>query len=54
MTSSQVLFGTDFPPGGTSAEVARTIADLRMFSAADLAAIDRGNAIRLLPRFAAA
>ncbi len=47
---AQVLFGTDFPPGGTSAELSRTLADLRMYSDADLRAIGRDNAIRLLPR----
>lgn len=47
---SQVLFGTDFPPGGTSLDVAKTIAELGLFSAADLRAIDRENAIALLPR----
>jgi len=49
--ATQIVFGTDFPPGGTSAAVARTLADLGMFSAADLRAIDRENAVRLLPRF---
>ena len=47
---SQVLFGTDFPPGGTSAEYVKALAELKMFSAADLRAIDRDNAVRLLPR----
>ena len=28
---SQVLFGTDFPPGGTSLDVAKTIAGLGLF-----------------------
>jgi 6-methylsalicylate decarboxylase len=50
VTTAQVLFGTDFPPGGASADVARTLAALRMFSEADLRAIDRDNAVRLLPR----
>jgi predicted TIM-barrel fold metal-dependent hydrolase len=47
---SQVLFGTDFPPGGTSAEYVRALAEMKMFSAQDLRAIDRDNALRLLPR----
>ena len=47
---SQVLFGTDFPPGGTSAEYVKALAELKLFSAADLRAIDRDNAVRLLPR----
>ena len=49
--ATQILFGTDFPPGGTSAAVAKTIADLGLFSDADVRAIDRDNAVRLLPRF---
>jgi predicted TIM-barrel fold metal-dependent hydrolase len=49
---SQIVFGTDFPPGGTSAGVARALAETRLFNDADLRAIDRGNAITLLPRFA--
>jgi hypothetical protein len=50
VTTAQVLFGTDFPPGGTSADVARALATLRMFSETDRRAIDRDNAVRLLPR----
>ena len=52
VSSSQVLFGTDFPFLTASA----TAADLRetgLFSAADLAAIDRGNAARLMPKYKA-
>ena len=49
---SQIVFGTDFPPGGSSAAVAKALADVGMFSAADLQAIGRDNAVRLLPRFA--
>ena len=47
----QIVFGTDFPPGGTSAAVAKTLAELGVFSESDLRAIDRENAVRLLPRF---
>jgi predicted TIM-barrel fold metal-dependent hydrolase len=47
---SQVLFGTDFPPGGTSLAVAESLAKIG-FSKSDLRAIDRDNAVRLLPRF---
>jgi predicted TIM-barrel fold metal-dependent hydrolase len=47
---SQVLFGTDFPPGGTSAEYVKALAEMKMFSPADLRAIDRDNALGLLPR----
>ena len=49
---SQIVFGTDFPPGGSSASVAKALADVGMFSTADLQAIGRDNAVRLLPRFA--
>jgi predicted TIM-barrel fold metal-dependent hydrolase len=50
VTTAQVLFGTDFPPGGASLDVARTLSELRLFSESDLRAIDRDNAVRLLPR----
>jgi len=48
--ATQILFGTDFPPGGTSLDVAKALANLRLFTEADLRAIDRDNAVRLLPR----
>ncbi|HXJ77252.1 MAG TPA: amidohydrolase family protein [Candidatus Methylomirabilis sp.] len=48
---SQVLFGTDFP-FRTSVDHVRGLADYG-FSAADLQAIERGNAVRLLPRLKA-
>ena len=48
---TQILFGTDFPPGGTSAAVAKALRDTGLFSESDLRGIDRGNASRLLPRF---
>ena len=50
VTTSQVLFGTDFPPGGTSAEYAKALSAIGMFSENDLRAIDRENARMLLPR----
>jgi 6-methylsalicylate decarboxylase len=50
--ATQIVFGTDFPPGGTSAAVARTLREIGMFSEADLRAIDRDNAVRLVPRLA--
>ena len=53
VTPAQILFGTDFPPGGSSREVAQLLADLRMFDASALRAIDRENAVRLLPRLKA-
>jgi 6-methylsalicylate decarboxylase len=51
---SQILFGTDFPPGGTNLAVAQTLAALGLFDGAALRAIERDNAIRLLPRLGAA
>ena len=51
--TSHVLFGTDFPPGGTNLAVARAVADLGFFSDGDLRAIERDNAVRLLPRLKA-
>jgi len=44
--ASAILFGTDFPPGGTRQEVARKLAELGIF---DQRSIDRDNA-KLLPR----
>jgi predicted TIM-barrel fold metal-dependent hydrolase len=49
---SQIVFGTDFPPGGSSSSVATALADTALFSAAELQAIGRDNAVRLLPRLA--
>jgi predicted TIM-barrel fold metal-dependent hydrolase len=51
VASTQIVFGTDFPPGGTSDAVARALADTGLFSDRDLRGIDRENAVRLLPRF---
>ena len=50
VTSSQVLFGTDFPPGGSSLEITRALADVGVFSGSTLRAVERDNAVRLLPR----
>jgi len=50
VTTAQVLFGTDFPPGGASLDLARTLTELKVFSEGDRRAIDRDNAVRLLPR----
>jgi predicted TIM-barrel fold metal-dependent hydrolase len=47
VATSQILFGTDFPYR-TSADHAKGLAEFG-FSAADLEAIDHGNALRLLP-----
>ena len=48
---SQVMFGTDFP-FRTSTDHVKGLTDYG-FSASDLRAIDRDNALRLLPRFRA-
>jgi len=54
VASDHVMFGTDFPPGGTSAEVAKELAALGLgLSEADMRNIDRDNAVRLLPRLQA-
>ncbi len=51
--ANHIMFGTDFPPGGTMAEYAQRLRDLDTFSEADLRLIERENAVRLLPRMAA-
>jgi predicted TIM-barrel fold metal-dependent hydrolase len=48
--ASQILFGTDFPPGGSSQDAARQLAELGIFDQNALSAIDRENAVKLLPR----
>ena len=50
VATTQIVFGTDFPPGGTSAAVAKTLGEIGMFNQSDLRAIDRDNALRLEPR----
>ena len=52
VTPEHVLFGTDFPPGGTSADVARDLAALKLFNPEELRLVERENAIRLVPRLA--
>ena len=48
---SQILFGTDFPLGGGSAAiVAKGLKDNGGFTDAELRAVERENALRLLPR----
>src|SRR5712691_2153182 len=55
VTSANIMFGTDFPPGGTSAEVAKALAELGLgLTAADMRNIDRDNAVRLIPRLGSA
>jgi predicted TIM-barrel fold metal-dependent hydrolase len=48
VSSSQILFGTDFP-FGTAADHVKGLADCD-FSPADIQAIYRGNAVRLIPK----
>ncbi len=48
VSSSQILFGTDFP-FGTAADHMKGLADCD-FSPADIRAIFRGNATRLMPK----
>ena len=50
VTTAQVLFGTDFPPGAASVDIVKALSETRLFSERDLRAIDRDNAVRLLPR----
>jgi predicted TIM-barrel fold metal-dependent hydrolase len=47
---SQIVFGTDFP-FRTAVETGKGLATCGVFNAQELEAIDRGNAMRLLPRF---
>jgi predicted TIM-barrel fold metal-dependent hydrolase len=49
---SQILFGTDYW-FRTAVETARGLDNNQVFSADELAAINRGNAEKLLPRYAA-
>ena len=47
---SQIVFGTDFP-FRTAVETGKGLTTCGVFNAEELKAIDRGNALRLLPRF---
>jgi len=47
---SQIVFGTDFP-FRTAVETSNGLTTCGVFNAQELEAIDRGNALRLLPRF---
>lgn len=49
--TSHILFGTDYPlGGGSAAQVAKGLADNGGFTEAELRAINRDNALELLPR----
>ena len=48
---SQILFGTDFP-FGHSANIAAGIEESGVFTPEEMKLVDRGNAIKLLPKFA--
>ena len=50
VTTDQVMFGTDFPPGGTIQAMADALRTLNLFNESDLRAIERDNAVRLIPR----
>ncbi len=51
---SHILFGTDYPlGGGSAAQVAKGVVDNGGFSETELRAIDRDNALQLLPRLKA-
>ena len=52
VATTQIVFGTDFPPAGTSAAVARALDETGLFNEDDLRAINRDNVVKLLPRFA--
>src|SRR5579862_3149728 len=52
VTPSHVLFGTDFPPGGASRDLRQALERLNMFKPEDLQAVERNNAVTLLPRLA--
>ena len=49
---TQIVFGTDFPPGETSTDLAKALAETGLFSESDMRLINRENALRLFPRFA--
>ena len=53
VSARQIVFGTDFPSGGQARQTAQQLAELGMFDAAALRAIDYDNAIALMPRLKA-
>ncbi len=50
--TTQIVFGTDFPPGETSVKAAELLAATGLFSESDMRLINRENALRLFPRLA--
>ena len=54
VSSRQILFGTDFPPGGSNADNAAALARLALISADDRRLIEWDNAAALFPRLAVA
>ena len=50
VTSAQVVFGTDFP-FLTASATASELRETAMFSTTDLQAIERGNAVGLIPKY---
>jgi predicted TIM-barrel fold metal-dependent hydrolase len=50
VSTDKIMFGTDYPPGGSSESVGRAIRELKMFSETELRGIERDNAVKLLPR----
>ena len=50
VATSHMLFGSDFPFGAGSASVAKGLRDNGEFSASELLAIERDNALELFPR----
>ena len=52
VATTQIVFGTEFPPGDTSTAVARALDETGLFDEDDMRAINRENVVRLLPRFA--
>ncbi len=48
--TDHIMFGTDFPPGGTILAMADALRTLNLFNESDLRAIERDNAVRLIPR----
>jgi 6-methylsalicylate decarboxylase len=53
VSPSQILFGTDFPSGGSSRQSAEQLRNLKMFDAAAMRGIDYENATALMPRLKA-